>query len=380
MALKHLPPTFCWSRIGSETGEDLPTIVLRKEWERRLGGGRFLWSINQSLGSSAQVAALRTGSLLALFSPAASRPRAADVKREDALVWNAWVDASGQVRPLPQHVFVTSRTRFPSGKPRDHHYALVCASPTELSIGSSLRVQPERLRSVSTAKAPCASQGTVVVDRIERAAPKAGAEFGAKGYPVAFGVELEAPYFVRLAQPTRVKARDMAALHEAVRNADFEAYLELTKRLRSEAPAQHARGVTSDLFDLLAKARDLAAMRSIARDIDFDAYPERARSRCGETSALPACGVTRELFARDLFDMAPAERTAPARRGGGARARGASFGASPKGSTFGVQGDLLHCIPQGDLLRGTDWTQLTMELIHGDQHPFKRGRGRPTLS
>ena len=53
MALKNLPPTFCWSRIGSETGEDLATLVLRKEWERRLGGGRFLWGINQSLGSSA---------------------------------------------------------------------------------------------------------------------------------------------------------------------------------------------------------------------------------------------------------------------------------------------------------------------------------------
>ncbi len=376
MALKHLPPTFCWSRIGSEAGEDLPTIVLRREWERRLGGGRFLWGINQSLGNSAQVAALRTGSLLALFSPAASRSRVADVKREDALVWNAWVDASGQVRPLPPHVFVTSRTRFPSGKLRDHHYALVCASPTELSIGSSLRVQPERLRSVSTGKAPCASQGTVVVDRVERAAPRAGAEFGAAGYPVSFGVELEAPYFVRLAQPTRVKARDMAALHEAVRNGDFDAWLELTKRLRSEAPAQHARGVTSDLFDLLAKARDLAAVRSISHDPHFDSRAEAARSRCGESPAWLTRGVTRELFARDLFDMAPAECTAPVRRGGGARASGAS----PRGNACAVQGDLLCGLSQEDLLRGADWTQLTMELMHGDQHPFNRGRGRPTLS
>ncbi|WP_421047686.1 hypothetical protein [Paraburkholderia sp. A1RI-2L] len=370
MALKHLPPTFCWSRIGSETGEDLPTIVLRKEWERRLGGGRFLWGINQSLGDSAQVAALRTGSLLALFSPAASRARVADVKREDALVWNAWVDASGQVRPLPPHVFVTSRTRFPSGKPRDHHYALVCASPAELSIGSSLRVQPERLRSVSTAKAPCASQGTVVVDRVERAAPRAGAEFGAGGYPVAFGVELEAPYFVRLAQPTRVKARDMAALHEAVRNGDFETWLELTKRLRSAAPAQHARGVTSDLFDLLAKARDLGAVRSIARETDFDSCAEMSRRRRSETLALLARGVTRDLFARDLFDIAPAECTTPVRRGSGPRISGATFGATAEETSCGTQ---------GDLLRGTDWTQLTMEL-YGDQHPFKRGGGRPTLS
>ena len=84
MTLKHLPPTFCWTKIGTESGEELPAVVLRKEWERRLGGGRFLWGINQPLGSSAQVAAHRTGSLLALFSPVASRTRPGERKREDA--------------------------------------------------------------------------------------------------------------------------------------------------------------------------------------------------------------------------------------------------------------------------------------------------------
>jgi len=33
MTLKHLPPTFCWTKIGTESGEELPTVVLRKEWE-----------------------------------------------------------------------------------------------------------------------------------------------------------------------------------------------------------------------------------------------------------------------------------------------------------------------------------------------------------
>lgn len=299
MALKHLPPTFCWSRIGSETGEDLATLILRKEWERRLGGGRFLLGISQSLGSSAQVAALRTGSLLALFSPAASRPRAAERKREDALVWNAWVDASGQVRQLPLHVFVTSRATFPSGRAREHHYALVCSSPTELSIGSSLKVSPERLRSVNTGKAPCASQATVVVDRVvERAGepPAAG-----KHYPITLAVELEAPYFVRLTQPTRVRARDLAPIHEAARDGDFETYTELTKHLRSQSATQQSRG-----------------------------------------------------FTRDLFDMPPAESVVSVRHGG-ARSRTRS-------------------VP-----RVADWTQLTMELFHGEHHSFTRSRGRAAL-
>jgi hypothetical protein len=298
MALKHLPPTFCWSRSGSETGEDLATLILRKEWERRLGGGRFLWGISQSLGNSAQVAALRTGSLLALFSPPASRGRHVPRKREDALVWNAWVDAGGQVRQLPMHVFVASRTTWPSGRERDHHYALVCASPTELSIGSSLNVCSERLRSVSTGKAPCASQATVVVDRAERSGGPAPA---GKQHPIALAVELEAPYFVRLTQPTLVKARDLAAIHETVRNGDFEGYAALAKRMRSQPATQQARG-----------------------------------------------------FTRDLFDMPPGEPAITARHGG-ARSR-----------TRGVP-------------RVADWTQLTMELFHGEHHPFTRSRGRATL-
>lgn len=292
MALKHLPPTFCWSRIGAEAGADLPTLVLRKEWERRLGGGRFLWGIGQSLGSSAQVAALRTGSLLALFSAAASRPRGEGGKRApkpDALVWNAWVDASGQVRQLPQHVFVTSSVTLPSGAPREHHYALVCVSPTELSVGSALRLHPERLRSVSTGKAPSPSQGTVVVDCIERVG-----EAGGKSHPLVFSAELEAPYFVRLTQPTLVAARELASIHEASRMGDFDTYADLTRRLRSRPPVQQGRGYT-----------------------------------------------------QDLFDTPPADSA------------------------------LRHGVRKVSL--AGDWTQLTMELLHGDTHPFARSRGCATL-
>lgn len=293
MALKHLPPTFCWSRIGAEAGADLPTLVLRKEWERRLGGGRFLWGIGQSLGSSAQVAALRTGSLLALFSAAAGRPRREAGKRApqpDALVWNAWVDVGGQVRQLPRHVFVTSSATLPSGAPREHYYALVCVSPTELSVGSSLRVHPERLRSVNTGKAPSPSQGTVVVDCIER-----DGEAGGKRHPLVFSAELEAPYFVRLTQPSLVTARELAAIHEASRMGDFDTYADLTRRLRTRPPAQQGRGYTQDLFDV--PPADHASARHGARKVSL----------------------------------------------------------------------------------AGDWTQLTMELLHGDTHPFTRSRGCATL-
>ncbi|AOJ05815.1 MULTISPECIES: hypothetical protein [Burkholderia] len=245
MTLKHLPPTFCWTKIGNESGEALPTIVLRKEWERRLGGGRFLWGIGQPLGNSAQIAAHRTGSLIALFSPASSKPRQAERKQEDALLWNAWIDASGQVRQLPPHTFITSRATLPSGRCREHYYALVCASPTELSIGTRLRVHPDHLRSVSTGKVLGAAQSAAVVDCISRESGQTG-----KHYPLALSIELEAPYFVRLTQPSVLKARDLAEVMKATRDGDFDTFVEQVARLRSQPAAEQARGFTRDLFDL----------------------------------------------------------------------------------------------------------------------------------
>lgn len=245
MTLKHLPPTFCWTKIGHESGEELPTVVLRKEWERRLGGGRFLWGIGQPLGNSAQIAAHRTGSLIALFSPASSRARQPERKTEDVLLWNAWIDASGQVRQLPLHTFITSRATLPSGRRREHYYALVCASPMELSIGTRLRVYPDHLRSVSTGKVLGAAPSAAVVDCVGRDAEQSG-----RSYPLALSVELEAPYFVRLTQPSLLKARDLAGITKATRDGDFDTFVEQVTRLRSRPAAEQTRGFTRDLFDL----------------------------------------------------------------------------------------------------------------------------------
>ncbi|AGK49803.1 hypothetical protein BTI_4074 [Burkholderia thailandensis MSMB121] len=246
MTLKHLPPTFCWTKIGHESGEALPTTVLRKEWERRLGGGRFLWGIGQPLGNSAQIAAHRTGSLIALFSPASSKARQPERKTEDVLLWNAWIDASGQVRQLPLHTFITSRATLPSGRRREHYYALVCASPTELSIGTRLRVYPDHLRSVSTGKVLGAAQSAAVVDCVGRETEQTG-----RSYPLALSVELEAPYFVRLTQPSVLKARDLAKITKATRDGDLDTFVEQVTRLRSQpTAAEQARGFTRDLFDM----------------------------------------------------------------------------------------------------------------------------------
>ncbi|KAF1026742.1 MAG: hypothetical protein GAK40_01199 [Burkholderia plantarii] len=284
MTLKHLPPTFCWTRIGADSAEDLPTTVLRKEWERRLGRGRFLWGIGQSLGESAQAAAHRLGSLVALFTPVASRSRGMERARQDMLLWNAWIDASGQVRQLPSHTFITSRATLPSGRRREQHHALVCASPAPLSIGTRLRVVPDQLRSVATGKPLGAAQAAAVVDCVV-----SEADSGARSYPVAFAIPLDAPYTVRLAQPTALKARDLARVDKAAREGDVEAYIELVERLRGRAAGSPSRGFTRDLFDLPA-AEPTAA------------YTDLAKRLGGRHPAEPANDLSRDLFDLSVSD------------------------------------------------------------------------------
>ena len=116
MTTNELPPAFCWTKMGTESGEELLAIIRRKEWERQLGGGYFFWGVGQSLGENAKVAARDTTSLRAFFSPMPSKPKVIDVAPSRVVLWNAWVDAQGQIRQLPTYCFVTSRASLPSGK------------------------------------------------------------------------------------------------------------------------------------------------------------------------------------------------------------------------------------------------------------------------
>jgi hypothetical protein len=243
MQLTQLPRTFCWTKSGMEAGEDLTTTIVRKEWERRLGGGRFLWGIAQPPRGIGGVAASRNKSALAIFSPRSTRPRSAGKRQSNVLLWNAWVDAAGEVRPLPSYAFITSPAKLDSGKRREDFFALVCSSTTELRVGYSFNLHTENLRHVGSGKRLGAATAAAVVTH------QPGQPSG-KRYPVALAVALEAPFYVKLAQPTVLKARDFAAVLNASRSGDFDAYAELVRRLRNRPSI--ARGCTADLFDLPA--------------------------------------------------------------------------------------------------------------------------------
>ena len=75
-----------------------------------------------------------------------------------------------------------------------------------------------------------------MVDCVGRAKEQTG-----KSYPLALSVGFEAPYFVRLAQPCVLKARDLAEVNKATRAGDFDRFVERRAFARPFADGCRAR-------------------------------------------------------------------------------------------------------------------------------------------
>jgi hypothetical protein len=235
MTTNQLPSTFCWTKMGTESGEDLTAIIRRKEWERQLGGGYFFWGVGQSLGENARVAARDVTSLRAVFSPMSSKPKTIDVAPDSVVLWNAWVDAQGQIRHLPTHCFVTSRASLPSGRKKESHYALVCFSDRELvSQQEVICVSPDHLRNLTTNKPLGASQVTSIV----RVLSRTDETCAAKSYSVSFTAELRSPYCVQLAQPLLLDTGELTEIKATSESGDLESWAALVECLRSRVVNQ----------------------------------------------------------------------------------------------------------------------------------------------
>ena len=216
--------------MGTESSEELTAIIRRKEWERQLGNGYFLWGIGQSVGENAKFAARDIPSLRAIFSPMPSKPKVIDVAPAEVVFWNAWVDAQGQTRQLPIQYFVTSRASLPSGKKKESHYALVCFSDKELNIQrEDLCIEPRHLRNMTTNKPLGSSQVTAIVSVLNQT----NESCSAKSYSVSFITELRPPYCVQLAQPVLLDADELVEIKAISDSGDIESWITLVKRLRS---------------------------------------------------------------------------------------------------------------------------------------------------
>src|SRR5579871_5495021 len=104
-ARRSLPPHFCWSKMGVESGELLEIIVARKEFERRANGGTFLWGVGNSVMPAITELA-HSGSLpQIMFSRMKSRAKRLDENPGSIFLWLRGETADGQAVDLPTYSF-----------------------------------------------------------------------------------------------------------------------------------------------------------------------------------------------------------------------------------------------------------------------------------
>jgi len=229
---KSFPVVFCWTKFGTEAGEQVGSIFQRKEVERRRNNGVFLWGIGNSIRPSLIDLLRATSAPEVLFSPMKSPAAKRDVAPTDLVVWCDAVGYDGLSFDIPEYSLVTSRRDGPARS--SGHFALVCKREVPLldSPSDALKVSLEEIRNLRTGSVLGASQVTSVVRRVHGAA-RAGAE-----YPVTTRARLIYPYLVRLTRgvvvPASLRLDRVAA--EAIEPA-MDKLVRMRKRSAAEVAA-----------------------------------------------------------------------------------------------------------------------------------------------
>jgi hypothetical protein len=195
----HLPDVFCWSKFGTEAGDEPEMILRRKERERFLNAGVFLWGIGNSIWPSLKQLVHSVESPRVVFTPMLSEASTADSAPTSVVLWRAASAFDNAAYCLPEYSMVTSRfSEGQHGRARCH-YALVCRSDSALAEScDNTRLDHSSLRNLVSGAPVGSSQVTSVV----KASGQPWKENGR--YAVAFIAELAYPYLVRLADPVSV--------------------------------------------------------------------------------------------------------------------------------------------------------------------------------
>ncbi len=208
-----VPKHFCWTRFGTEAGENIGSIFARKEQERLATGGMFLWGIGNSVGPAIRDLIRLEERPMVLFSPMRSKPKAIDVAPASVAVWSEARGLDGQDWPIPEGVKVTSRQGSETGRTKRSHYALVCRSSSPLRAFDLASIRYEELVNLQSKNKLGASQVTAVVEQLPHSSERCTI------YPVTLMAELVFPYFVKLSTPLdsevqASKSRDRVAYRQ----------------------------------------------------------------------------------------------------------------------------------------------------------------------
>jgi hypothetical protein len=82
-----------------ESGQELAAIARRKEIERAVGDGIFLWGVGNPPGLLPGRLARACLEPVAVFSIMKTRPKAVDATPALVLAWRRWMSADGHRRP-----------------------------------------------------------------------------------------------------------------------------------------------------------------------------------------------------------------------------------------------------------------------------------------
>ena len=228
-----LTRVLCWTRMQAESGQEISSIIARKELERRVGGGLFFWGIGNAPSRSIGSLVSSGNNTDVVFSLMKGRPKVRDVSPSGVLVWRTYFDAHGAEHPVPSHALVTSRMESGS-EMKKNHYALICRSKEELRLDDYGPFDPSAYRNVGdTGGRVSHSQVTALVVRTHT-------ESNESDYRINLRARLAGSYWVKLGRPCALGQAARAALALASARAkelDGNDWIEMVSNITSTAPS-----------------------------------------------------------------------------------------------------------------------------------------------
>lgn len=239
-----LTKAVCWTRIQAEAGQDIGSIIARKEAERRAGDGLFFWGVGNAPSRSIGKLSAESEEIDVIFSLMKRRPQARDVSPSGVVAWQTYFDCEGVERSIPPHVLVTSRKESSTGN-KSVHYALVCQSDEELRLADQGTFDLKAYRNIGAYGGPVGnSQVTALLVRTRD-------EVHVSDYRINFRAKLVGGYWVKLARPRVLDESAIAKLSRLSLRATemkIEEWAEAVSEIRSDSMAAIER--QASLFEL----------------------------------------------------------------------------------------------------------------------------------
>lgn len=184
----------CWTRMQAEAGQDIRSIIARKELERQAGSGLFFWGVGNAPNRRTKDFAAKASEIDVVFSLMKGRPREADSSPSSVVVWRTYFDTKGHEHELPSNVLITSRASTELTM-KSTHYALMCWSDDQLQFGDFGPFDPSMYRNVGgTGGRVSHSQVTALVVKTEPTAQESA-------YRINMRARLTGSFWVKLGNP-----------------------------------------------------------------------------------------------------------------------------------------------------------------------------------